>query len=58
LEAGASGGKLLGAGGGGFLLLDVPLHQQENVRRALHKLVELPFKFDDAGSRISFYDER
>jgi D-glycero-alpha-D-manno-heptose-7-phosphate kinase len=58
LEAGASGGKLLGAGGGGFLLLDVPLEKQENIRRALNGLLELPFRFDDAGSRISFYDER
>lgn len=57
-EAGASGGKLLGAGGGGFLLLDTPVNQQADVRRALGKLVELPFRFDDAGSRISFYDER
>jgi D-glycero-alpha-D-manno-heptose-7-phosphate kinase len=57
-EAGASGGKLLGAGGGGFLLLDAPVNRQADVRRALGKLVELPFRFDDAGSRISFYDER
>ncbi len=58
LEAGATGGKLLGAGGGGFLLLDVPTERQESVRAALKNLLELPFRFDDGGSRISFYDER
>ncbi len=58
LEAGAAGGKLLGAGGGGFLLLDVPLEKQAAVRASLQNLLELPFRFDDAGSRISFYDER
>lgn len=58
LSAGAAGGKLLGAGGGGFLLLDVPLERQNAVREALSNLLELPFRFDDAGSRISFYDER
>jgi D-glycero-alpha-D-manno-heptose-7-phosphate kinase len=58
LQAGATGGKLLGAGGGGFILLDVPIEKQSAVREALSNLLELQFKFDDSGSRISFYDER
>lgn len=56
--AGAVGGKLLGAGGGGFLLLYVEPDRQAAVREALAGLFELPFRFDDAGSRITYYDER
>jgi D-glycero-alpha-D-manno-heptose-7-phosphate kinase len=58
LEAGAVGGKLLGAGGGGFLLLYVEPDHQDAVRQALGSLKELPFRFDDGGSRITYYDER
>ena len=58
LEAGAVGGKLLGAGGGGFLLLYVEPDRQDAVRQALGSLKELPFRFDDGGSRITYYDER
>jgi len=57
-EAGAIGGKLLGAGGGGFLLLYVELEDQAGVREALRPLYQLPFRFDDGGSRITYYDER
>ncbi len=52
--AGALGGKLLGAGGGGFLLFYVPRAQQAAVRRALDGLRELPISFDDRGSSIIF----
>jgi D-glycero-alpha-D-manno-heptose-7-phosphate kinase len=53
-EAGAIGGKLLGAGGGGFLLLFVLPDYQETVRLALKELVEVPFRFEGDGSRIIF----
>jgi D-glycero-alpha-D-manno-heptose-7-phosphate kinase len=56
--AGAVGGKLLGAGGGGFLLFYVEPDRQSAVRTALASLFELPFRFDDSGSRITYYDER
>jgi D-glycero-alpha-D-manno-heptose-7-phosphate kinase len=56
--AGAVGGKLLGAGAGGFLLLYAEPDRQAPVRAALAGLFELPFRFDDAGSRITYYDER
>ena len=55
--AGAMGGKLLGAGGGGFLLLFVEPQNQESVRRALHDLYSVPFRFDHGGSRITYYDQ-
>jgi D-glycero-alpha-D-manno-heptose-7-phosphate kinase len=50
--AGALGGKLLGAGGGGFLLFYAPADAQANVRRALSELRELPFRFTSEGTRI------
>jgi D-glycero-alpha-D-manno-heptose-7-phosphate kinase len=55
--AGALGGKLLGAGGGGFLLLFVEPQNHESVRRALGDLYEVPFRFDQGGSRITYYDQ-
>ncbi len=54
--AGALGGKLLGAGGGGFLLFYVEPDRQEEVRRALSPLLEVPFQFENYGSQIIFYD--
>lgn len=56
-EAGALGGKLTGAGGGGFLLLFVPPHFQSKVREKLYPLIEVPIKFDDSGSKIIFSDK-
>ncbi len=53
-EAGAYGGKLTGAGGGGFLLLMVPTILQARVRAALSRLLEVPFRFESSGSRIIF----
>jgi D-glycero-alpha-D-manno-heptose-7-phosphate kinase len=53
--AGAVGGKILGAGGGGFLLLYVPRERQKAVRQALGSLRQIPFSFEDEGSRIIFY---
>jgi len=54
-EAGAVGGKLLGAGGGGFMLLFVPPAKQEAVRKRLGKFVHVPFDFEMSGSRIVVY---
>jgi len=56
LRAGARGGKLLGAGGGGFMLLYVPEGAQEGVRKALSGLLQVPFKFETRGSDIIFFD--
>lgn len=54
MRAGALGGKLLGAGGGGFLLFVVPIEKQATVRAALSPLRETPFRFSRTGSRIIF----
>ena len=54
-SAGALGGKLLGAGGGGFLLLYVRPEDQPNVRKALYGLKEIPFNFESGGARILYY---
>lgn len=56
INAGALGGKLLGAGGGGFLLFYVEKDKQENVRQALSELMEVPFHFENQGSTIVYYD--
>lgn len=56
--AGATGGKLLGAGGGGFLLFYVEKEKQEAVRSSLSELNELPFQFDFSGSNIVFADQK
>lgn len=52
--AGAIGGKLAGAGGGGFLVLYCPKSRQNAVRAALSDLKEIDFQFDQAGARIAF----
>jgi len=58
LKAGALGGKLLGAGGGGFLLLYVEPQNQHAVASSLSDLFQLPFIFDSAGTRITYYDQQ
>ena len=55
IESGALGGKLLGAGGGGFLLFYVRPDRQDNVRKALSDLMEVPFKFERSGTRVIYY---
>jgi D-glycero-alpha-D-manno-heptose-7-phosphate kinase len=55
LSAGAIGGKLMGAGGGGFFLLFVPPLLQERVRERLRPLLCVPFQFETAGSQVSFF---
>jgi D-glycero-alpha-D-manno-heptose-7-phosphate kinase len=52
LDAGASGAKLTGAGGGGFLLVICPMERQRAVRQSLTDMKELPVKLDRLGSRV------
>jgi D-glycero-alpha-D-manno-heptose-7-phosphate kinase len=54
-KAGAVGGKILGAGGGGFLLFYVPQERQASVRQALGDLRRIPFRFEPEGSKIVYY---
>jgi D-glycero-alpha-D-manno-heptose-7-phosphate kinase len=53
-NAGAIGGKITGAGGGGFLLLYCPHDKQKAVRAALHQLQELPFQIEPDGTKVIF----
>ena len=53
-RAGAIGGKITGAGGGGFLLLYVPYERQNAVRTALNGLQELPFRLEADGTKVIF----
>lgn len=55
MKAGALGGKLLGAGGGGFLLFYVPKEKQESVKKALEGQMYVPFKFENEGTKIIHY---
>ncbi len=57
-KAGALGGKITGAGGGGFLLLYCPREKQDRVRDALRPLQELPFHLDPEGTRVIFHYRR
>jgi D-glycero-alpha-D-manno-heptose-7-phosphate kinase len=54
-RAGARGGKLLGAGGGGFVAFYVPPGCRQQVRERLRKLLWVPFRFDSSGSQIIFF---
>ena len=56
ISAGAIGGKLTGAGGGGFILLFVPPSRQRKVKEKLNKLIYVPFRFEFSGSQIIFFD--
>ena len=58
LSAGAIGGKIIGAGGGGFLLLFVPSFHQPKVKKLFNKFIHVPFKFEHEGSRIIFFDQQ
>jgi D-glycero-alpha-D-manno-heptose-7-phosphate kinase len=57
-NAGAIGGKITGAGGGGFLLLYCLPYKQEDVRSALHPLQELPFRLETDGTKVIFNYKR
>ena len=55
IAAGALGGKLLGAGGGGFLVFYVQPDRQDSVRWAMRDLMYIPFEFEDGGTRVIYY---
>ena len=55
MKAGALGGKLLGEGGGGFLIFYVQPDKQEAVRKAMKDLMHIPFAFEDGGTRVIHY---
>ncbi len=55
LNAGAMGGKILGAGGGGFLLFYVEKNRQEKVKEVLRDLLYVPFRFENGGTRVVHY---
>ena len=55
IKAGAIGGKLLGAGGGGFLVFYVQPDKQEAVKEAMSDLMYIPFEFENGGTRVIHY---
>ncbi len=57
-QHGAIGGKITGAGGGGFLLLYAPAPRHDSIRQALPELRPLPFRFEPQGSKIAFVEEQ
>jgi len=55
INAGSLGGKILGAGGGGFMLFYVPKNKQEKIKDALKSKLFVPFRFENTGSKIIYY---
>ena len=55
IKNGAIGGKLLGAGGGGFMLFFVPKSKQKKFKLKLNKYLNVPFRFDKVGSQIVYH---
>lgn len=55
MSAGALGGKILGAGGGGFILFFVPPGSQRHLKESLSQLLHVPFRFDTLGSQVIYY---
>jgi len=54
-KAGAIGGKILGAGGGGFMLIFAKPHRHQAIREQLSNLVHVNFEFDRDGSKVALY---
>lgn len=55
-KAGCIGGKVIGAGGGGFLLVMFPANKRAKIKQSLGEYKELPFRFTDHGSRVIFHN--
>lgn len=55
IEAGALGGKLLGAGGGGFLVFYVQPDKQDSVKEAMKDYMRIPFEFENNGTQVMYY---
>lgn len=55
IKAGALGGKLLGAGGGGFLVFYVRQEKRQAVKEAMSRLMRVPFEFENGGTRVIYY---
>jgi len=55
IKAGAIGGKLLGAGGGGFMLFFAPPEKHQHIKNKLRKFLHVPFKIEYSGSQIIYY---
>ena len=55
ISAGALGGKLLGAGGGGFLIFYVQPEKKDSVMKAMKDLLFVPFNFENEGTRVIYY---
>lgn len=58
IKAGAIGGKILGAGGGGFLLLFASPEKHGQITAQLSKLIHVPFRFENSGSRVVLYEPK
>ena len=56
MKNGALGGKILGAGGGGFILFFVPQERQEKIRNIFSHLTYVPFDFEESGSKVVVYE--
>lgn len=57
IAAGAFGGKVLGAGGGGFIVFYVQPENQETVKKVMSDLTYIPFQFEDSGTRVIYYSQ-
>jgi D-glycero-alpha-D-manno-heptose-7-phosphate kinase len=57
IRSGALGGKLLGAGGGGFMLFFVPPEKHEQLKANLNNILHVPFRFDLSGSQIVYHSK-
>ena len=58
IKAGATGGKLLGAGGGGYMLFFAEPDRHKDIKQALYGLRYIPFEFEESGTQIIFNDEQ
>jgi D-glycero-alpha-D-manno-heptose-7-phosphate kinase len=56
INSGALGGKILGAGGGGFILFYAPINKHEDIKAALSELIHIPFQFENNGSSVVLYN--